>query len=288
MRMDVDHYVVLGVPRIADAAEIRAAYVRLAKRYHPDVATGNRELAAFNFRQITEAYETLSDPDRRALYDARAHTALPSRATVAPLVHLAEAAARARRRLFVGAVAVGTILLTVGGYLVVRHVAAPGIEALAAEVARPADEAPPAESSKEEVRENPPRTVPTGSQPSQPGRTRPPPAGPVGAAAEAKVLKPLPIEVTSGQSVCVGDDGAKFAVINRNGVPSVLYNGASAVRASVQYAGKAMILLTNIVPNDSVMIGIMRGDESGTLVFHADARGNFGKPIGAKCEGLAY
>ena len=56
MRIDVDHYLVLGVPRTADAATIRAAYVSLAKRYHPDVAAGNPELAAFNFRQITDAY----------------------------------------------------------------------------------------------------------------------------------------------------------------------------------------------------------------------------------------
>ncbi|MBL0897602.1 MAG: hypothetical protein IBJ17_02735, partial [Reyranella sp.] len=54
------------------------------------------------------------------------------------------------------------------------------------------------------------------------------------------------------------------------------------------YAGRSMGLLTNIVANDSVMIGLTRGDEEGTLLFHADAAGNFGKPVGAKCEGLAY
>ena len=81
MRIDVDHYLVLGVPRTADAATIRAAYVALAKRYHPDVATGNPELAAFNFRQITDAYQTLSDPDARAHYDAKVRVALDAERT---------------------------------------------------------------------------------------------------------------------------------------------------------------------------------------------------------------
>ena len=63
MKIDVDHYLVLGVPRTADAATIRAAYVDLAKKYHPDVASGNPELAAYNFRQITAAYQVLSDPE---------------------------------------------------------------------------------------------------------------------------------------------------------------------------------------------------------------------------------
>ena len=62
MKLDLDHYLVLGVPRTADAAEVRAAYIGLVKRYHPDVAAGDPELALANFRLISEAYATLADP----------------------------------------------------------------------------------------------------------------------------------------------------------------------------------------------------------------------------------
>lgn len=284
MRTNLDHYVVLGVPRIADAAAIRAAYVGLAKRYHPDVATGDAVLAAANFRQITEAYETLSDPERRALYDSSpvppdVHRIAP------PAEYLHYVAARARRRRMAGIAAVAAAFLLLVGFLAVRSVTSPALEATASAAQQSAEEAAHLDARKD-GQAGP--VLLKGSQPSQPDRMRPMSSGPVGATAEARVLKGPPIEVTSGQSVCVGDDGAKFAITNRNGEPSVAYNGAAPVRASVQYAGKFLVLLTNIVPNDSVMIGIVRGEEGGTLLFHADERGNFGKPVGAKCEGVAF
>lgn len=284
MRTNLDHYVVLGVPRIADAAAIRAAYVGLAKRYHPDVATGDPALAIANFRQITEAYETLSDPERRALYDNS--PAPPDVHRIAPPAeYLHYVAVRARRQRIAGIAAVATAFLVLVGFLAVRSFTAPNLEAVASEALRAAEQTAQPDGKKDGRAEP---VQPKGSQPSQPGRMRPLPSGPVGAAAEARVLKGPPIEVASGQSACVGDDGAKFTIVNRNGEPSVAYNGAAPVRASIQYAGKFLVLLTNIVPNDSVMIGVVRGEEGGTLLFHADERGNFGKPIGARCEGLAF
>jgi hypothetical protein len=276
---NVDHYVVLGVPRIADAAMIRAAYVGLAKRYHPDVATGDAVLAAANFRQITEAYETLADPDRRTAYDSQVIATVQRIAP--PAEYLQYVAARDRRRRIVGVSAVAAAFLVLVGFLVVRALSPPALEAMASEAPRAA-EAPPAEAKVE--RREP--TIPLGSQPSQPGRLQP--SGPVGAGAGARVLRAPPIEASSGQSLCVSDSGVRFAIINRNGSISVLYNNANAVRPSIQYAGRSMVLLTNIVANDSVMISLTRGDEDGTLLFHADAAGNFGKPVGARCEGLAY
>lgn len=65
----MDLYVVLGLERTATVADIKRAYRRLARRYHPDINPGDR-MAAAQFRQIAEAYETLSDPDRRRRYDA--------------------------------------------------------------------------------------------------------------------------------------------------------------------------------------------------------------------------
>src|SRR3954469_24598653 len=64
----MDFYIVLGVDRAARLDEIKRAYKRLARRFHPDINPGDRT-AAHRFRQIAEAYETLSDPDRRRHYD---------------------------------------------------------------------------------------------------------------------------------------------------------------------------------------------------------------------------
>jgi hypothetical protein len=64
------HYDVLGIARCVEAASIRAAYRRLAKLHHPDVAKGLKDAAAERFRRIQEAYEVLSDARRRAKYDA--------------------------------------------------------------------------------------------------------------------------------------------------------------------------------------------------------------------------
>jgi molecular chaperone DnaJ len=65
----MDLYVVLGLPHGATEADIKRAYRRLARRYHPDINPGDR-LAETRFRQILDAYETLMDPQRRSRYDA--------------------------------------------------------------------------------------------------------------------------------------------------------------------------------------------------------------------------
>ena len=65
----MDFYILLGIERAATLNDIKRAYQRLARRYHPDINPGDRTAAA-QFRQIAEAYETLSDPDRRRRYDS--------------------------------------------------------------------------------------------------------------------------------------------------------------------------------------------------------------------------
>jgi hypothetical protein len=348
MRIDVDHYLVLGVPRTADAATIRAAYVSLAKRYHPDVAAGNTELAAFNFRQITDAYQTLSDPEARARYDARVHAALAAerarrdhaaaaaraaatarKATIvdrlldkftpgavpkaavklpsgrpfrllppsrpaAPPAYLPHADAMARQRSIVVVAAVLLTFIGVGGYLATRAMKGPGLQVMAAETARP-PEAKPVAEAKQAVETKPeagpkPKPVPPVNQPSQlvpwgvpPSAPRP---GPM--AGRSTALAPVPPLNVDGQSVCVADDGAKFAIVNRGGEPTVIYNGASPVRASVQLADRYLVLLNNIVPSDTIIIGIKRGLETGTYIYYADTRGAIIQTVAARCEGQAY
>lgn len=73
----MDLYIVLGVEQGASEGDIKRAYRRLARRFHPDINPGDHAAEA-RFRQILEAYETLVDPTRRSRYDA-GHRAEPER-----------------------------------------------------------------------------------------------------------------------------------------------------------------------------------------------------------------
>jgi molecular chaperone DnaJ len=72
----VDFYVILGLESGASPAEIKRAYRRLSRRYHPGVNPGDRQAEAL-FERINEAYQTLSDPDRRRHYDTAGGASAP-------------------------------------------------------------------------------------------------------------------------------------------------------------------------------------------------------------------
>ncbi|HYM11068.1 MAG TPA: molecular chaperone DnaJ [Bryobacterales bacterium] len=68
-----DYYEVLGVGRNADDQQIKSAYRKLAREYHPDVNPGNQQAAEERFKEAAEAYSVLSDPQKRAAYDRFGH-----------------------------------------------------------------------------------------------------------------------------------------------------------------------------------------------------------------------
>ncbi len=73
-----DYYKVLDVPRTATEAELKKAYRRLAMKHHPDRNPGDHE-AEDKFKEAKEAYEVLSDTEKRAIYDQHGHEGLASR-----------------------------------------------------------------------------------------------------------------------------------------------------------------------------------------------------------------
>ncbi len=72
-----DYYAILGVPRNATQDEIKRAYRRLAMQFHPDRNQGDKS-AEEKFKDISEAYEVLSDPAKRAIYDQEGYVGLKS------------------------------------------------------------------------------------------------------------------------------------------------------------------------------------------------------------------
>src|SRR6059058_38999 len=102
-----DYYGVLGVKKTASADEIRKAFRKLARKYHPDVNPGDKK-AEEKFKELSEAIDVLSDPKKRKIYDqvgfysdniAPATAGKVSRSILAALIFpILRAAVRARNR----------------------------------------------------------------------------------------------------------------------------------------------------------------------------------------------
>ena len=83
--MPKDYYAVLGISRGSDPAAIQSAFRALARRYHPDAGTGS---SSGKFREALEAYQTLSDPERRPQHDIDLGRAVrPQKVEAEPINH---------------------------------------------------------------------------------------------------------------------------------------------------------------------------------------------------------
>jgi curved DNA-binding protein len=67
--MAEDYYQILGVNRDASPEEMKKAYRKLAQKYHPDKAKGDKRQAEEQFKKVSEAYAVLSNPEKRKAYD---------------------------------------------------------------------------------------------------------------------------------------------------------------------------------------------------------------------------
>ena len=92
-----DPYKVLGVSRDASDEEVKRAYRRLAKKYHPDLHPGDKECED-KFKECSEAYEVLSDPDKKAKYDQFGHAAFDQSGGGAGYGRFPDGRLRKRRR----------------------------------------------------------------------------------------------------------------------------------------------------------------------------------------------
>ena len=73
-----DYYEILGISRDASPEETKKAYRRLAIKYHPDRNPDNSKEAEEKFKEVSEAYKILSDPEKRQIYDQYGHAGLES------------------------------------------------------------------------------------------------------------------------------------------------------------------------------------------------------------------
>src|SRR5437660_10605211 len=86
---DRDYYEVLGVARDATADQIKKAYRNLARKHHPDVNPGDKKAEA-KFKEAQEAYDVLSDAEKRSLYDRYGRAGFEGMAAAGPRTGAAE------------------------------------------------------------------------------------------------------------------------------------------------------------------------------------------------------
>jgi hypothetical protein len=134
MKASADFYETLGIRRTASADDVRAAYRRLARQYHPDRYEGRGD-SAETMARINQAYAVLSDPAARTGYDASLRPSVREQA--AAMAKAAEIAAQDKRPwLMVSAVACLIVLAL--GWVAVRTLVPKPVQATPIHVAKPA------------------------------------------------------------------------------------------------------------------------------------------------------
>ena len=106
-----DYYEVLGVDKSASETEIKKAFKKMARKYHPDLNRDNPKEAEEKFKEVNEAYEILSNPQKKAQYDQFGHAAFDGGAGVEPAASaaLAEAVLAASAEVLRAALAISLI-----------------------------------------------------------------------------------------------------------------------------------------------------------------------------------
>ena len=280
--MTPDYYTVLGVDPDADQELIRAAYLALAKRYHPDSATATSPKNDDKFRSVTEAYENLRDPNRRRQYDMRQvreeqeRKKARARARYSQLYKPSASAGRSsrtkRQSEEISAAEANAVhpqprspnpvrnsLVFLGGAFAVTALVL-GLIALASK--NPVSVALQTDAARE-------RDSTT--------------TAPVDRSSAYNAS-----EVAGRNADCVAADGTKFAITTRGSVITVAFNGATPKRARADAKGPNIVLLSKFEPFDRLAISVVKGDRDGTRIIVADADGNTIQTLEAKCSDFAF
>jgi curved DNA-binding protein CbpA len=277
-----DYYKVLCVDSDADQELIRSAFLALAKRYHPDSATGASPKNDEKFRSVTEAYENLRDPNRRLQYDMRRvreeqeRKEARARARYSKLYKPSASASRSSHTKSqseeIHAAEGNAVHPTARSPNPVRNplvfsggafaVAALVLSLLALASKNPLNVALQTDAAKE-------RDSTT--------------TAPVDRSSASNAA-----EVAGRNADCVAADGTKFAITNRGSVITVAFNGATPKRARADAKGPNIVLLSKFEPFDRLAISVVKGDRDGTRIIVADADGNTIQTMEAKCSDVAF
>jgi curved DNA-binding protein CbpA len=305
-----DFYAVLGVASDANQELIRAAYLVLAKRYHPDSATAASPKNDEKFRSVTEAYEKLRDPNRRRQYDMQQARQKQSGPELEQSEHSRrEAREKTRRRdqhsrqeqerkeararagytqPYKRSASAGRSSQTKGqtekNSAAEGNAARPqtrsrnslvfsgGAFALAALVLGLIALASKSPANIERR---------TDAAEEQDSTT----TAPVDRSGAIASIAP---EAVARKADCTAADGTKFAITNQGGVVNVAFNGAAPKRARVDAKGPNIVLLSKFEPFDRIAIAVVKGDRDGTEIIVSDSAGNPIQTIKAKCSDAAF